>query len=324
MSDHFISVIIPVFNGSKTLYRCLESVFASSYPYFECILVDDHSTDDSLSVARTFDTEIIRLNTQGGAAHARNRGAQTAQGDILLFVDADVMIYPDSIDKVVNTFDQHPEISAVFGSYDDQPACSNFCSQYKNLFHHYIHQTSREDATTFWSGCGAIKKDVFLGIGKFNENCSMMEDIELGYKLKAKNYTILLSKELVVKHLKHYSFSGLVRSDILDRAIPWTILMLSKRQFTNDLNLKLEHKLSAVVLILMIASILMTIKSTWFVLAIPIFLCLYFATNFDFYGFFLRKRGLVFTLKVIPLHFLYYLYSSFGFLVGCCKNYFNK
>ena len=152
MSNHFVSIIIPVYNGSKTLGRCLETVYESSYQNFECIVVDDHSNDNTLSVAESFGTKIIRSDKQIGAAHARNRGAEAAQGDILLFVDADVEIYPDCIGEVVKTFKENPEISALFGSYDDQPGSSNFFSQYKNLFHHYIHQTSHEDASTFWSG----------------------------------------------------------------------------------------------------------------------------------------------------------------------------
>lgn len=324
MSNHFISVIIPVYNGGKTLGLCLKSIYKSSYPNFECIVVDDHSNDNTLDVARSFETKIIRLDRQQGAAHARNIGSETAKGDIFLFIDADVTIYPDSLEKVVRTFEDNPEISASFGSYDDQPWNSNFLSQYKNLFHHYIHQTSLEDASTFWTGCGAIKREVFLKIGKFNENRRMMEDIELGYKLKAENYKIRLTKHLTVKHLKHYSFLNLLKSDFFDRAIPWTILMLGNKQHTSDLNLKSTHKLSAVTLMLLIVSIFVAVKSIWFLLGIPVLLSLFFFMNYDFYKFFLKKRGFLFTLKVVPLHFLYYFYSSLGFLIGNYKYHLKK
>lgn len=324
MSNTFISIIIPVYNGAKTLGFCLESVFKSSYPKFECIVVDDHSNDYSLEIAEGFDTKIIKLDKQQGAAYARNQGAEAAEGDILLFVDADVTIYPDSIDKVIKAFENHPEISALFGSYDDQPGSSNFLSQYRNLFHHYIHQTSLEDASTFWTGCGAIKREIFFKVGKFNESRRMMEDIELGYKLKSKNYRILLTKNLTVKHLKHYSFLNLLKSDLFDRAIPWTVLMLSNKQYTRDLNLKPAYKLSAMSLILLIICGLLSIKSVWFMLGIPILLFFFFLMNSDFYNFFLKKKGPLFVLNVIPLHFLYYLYSSLGFIIGYYKYYFKK
>jgi len=321
---HFVSVIIPVYNGGKTLGSCLKSLYKSSYPDFECIIVDDHSNDNTLDVVKSFETKVLRMNRKRGAAHARNKGAEASRGDILLFIDADITVYPDALAKVVKAFKENHEISALFGSYDDQPGCTNFLSQYRNLLHHYIHQTSREDASTFWTGCGAIKKEVFLKVGKFNESCRMMEDIEFGYNLKAENYQIMLIKSLRVKHFKHYSFLHLIKSDIFDRAVPWTLLMLSNKRYTSDLNLKLTHKLSAIALIILIVFGLLSLKSIWFLSGVPFLLLLLFLMNGDLYNFFLKKRGMVFTLKVIPLHLLYYLYSSLGFAIGYYKYYFKK
>ncbi len=323
MEDPLLSVIIPVYNGGQTLGRCLESIFKSSYMNFECIVVDDHSTDNTVSIAESFDTKVIYLERKRGAANARNRGAGASQGDILLFVDADVEVYPGNFEKVVKTFNTNPEISALFGSYDDSPGSLGFFSQYKNLFHHYIHQTSREEASTFWSAFGAIRKDVFFEIGGYNIKTSMMEDIELGYKLKAKNYKIRLDKDIHVKHLKHFSFSHLLKSDLFDRAIPWTLLMWKYRQFTDDLNLKFRHKFSSILLILLIAFAFMGFLSKWFLLGLPFLLLLYFMMNCDVYAFFLKKRGFMFSLKVIPLHILYYLYSMLGYIVGTFRYLFE-
>lgn len=319
-------MIIPVYNSAETLARCLASVLDSNYRRFECIVVDDHSSDNTVSVAESFNGKIkvLRLDKQEGAAHARNRGAEESSGDILLFVDSDVQIPSDCLGKVAENFKEHPEISALFGSYDDQPASPDFYSQYKNLFHHYIHQTSKNDASTFWTGCGAIRREVFFKIGQFNEHCRMMEDIELGYRLKAQNHTIHLVKDLYVKHLKRYSFLKLLKSDLFDRAIPWTILMLKNKQFTNDLNVKHQHKFSAMLIILMAASLFMALKSIWFVLAIPVLLGIYILINHDFYQFFCTKKGPIFAVSVIPLHFLYYFYSSLGLILGICKYLYNK
>ncbi len=324
MTNQFISIIIPVYNGGRTIGRCLESIFKSSFPSFECIVVDDRSNDDTLRIAQSFDAKIIHLDGHRGAAYARNRGVEAARGNILLFIDADVTIYPDTLDKVNRHFEDNQEISALFGTYDDQPDSSNFLSQYKNLFHHYIHQTSREEASTFWTACGAVKKEAFFEIGMFNESCRMMEDIELGYRLQAENHKILLDKGLIVKHLKQYSFSYLLKSDLFDRAIPWTVLILSNKQSANDLNLKPEHKLSAVVVILLIASVFVAAMSIWFVLIIPVLLAMFFMMNHEFYSFYLKKRGPMFTLKVIPFHFLYYLYGTLGFIIGHYKYYLQK
>ena len=54
---------------------------------------------------------------------------------------------------------EEPGIAAVFGSYDDEPGAPNLVSQYRNLLHHFVHQTGRTEASTFWTGCGAVRRD---------------------------------------------------------------------------------------------------------------------------------------------------------------------
>ena len=70
--------------------------------------------------------------------------------------------------SVAEDFTENPDIAAVFGSYDDEPAEKNFLSQYKNLVHHYVHQQSSSEAVTFWAGCGAIRKEIFFSVGGFD------------------------------------------------------------------------------------------------------------------------------------------------------------
>ncbi|MFC2141383.1 glycosyltransferase [Acidobacteriota bacterium] len=315
---------MPVFNSSFTIGHCLEGIAKSSYKDYECIVVDDSSDDDTAKIVTQFDVNLIRLGKRGGAAHARNRGAERAKGEILLFIDSDVVIASDCLSKIAQTFSDNPGIAAVFGSYDDQPERPNFLSQYRNLLHHYIHQTSQMDASTFWTGCGAVTKEAFFSVSMFNENTRMMEDIELGYRLKAKDYQIRLNKEILVKHLKHYSFSYLIKSDLFDRAIPWTALMFQNRQNTKDLNLKSEHKTSAVILFLAALSAALAIKWIWFLIAVPFLMLLFLVLNLDIYRFFLKRRGWFFALRVIPFHSLYYLYSSLGFGIGAFGYVFKK
>jgi len=311
-----ISVIIPVFNGQETIRRCLASVSLALYPRKECLLVDDHSEDETVSMAASFNVRIIRLDERRGAAHARNVGAEASRGEILLFLDADVEIPPDCLERVAGGFDDHPESAALFGSYDDRPGSPNFISQYKNLFHHFIHQTSREAASTFWSACGAIRREAFFQAGKFSENCRMMEDIDLGYRLTLRNMPIRLVKDLQVKHLKHFSFWGLLRSDLCDRAIPWTALKWKHKQELRDLNLQARHKASAAVLLGCLIAAVLGLFSPPFLWGIPVLFILFFLLNVRFYLFFARNKGVLFALGVVPLHCLYYLYSSLGFVVG--------
>src|SRR5207244_3699087 len=141
--------------------------------------------DETSRIAARFGTRVIRRPVSEGPARARNLGAHAAAGDLLFFVDADVAIGPDAIDQILAAFEDDPGLAAVFGSYDDEPDAPNFLSQYRNLLHHHVHQTSCAAASTFWAGCGAIRRDVFLAAGGFDERYRnpSVEDIELGYRL---------------------------------------------------------------------------------------------------------------------------------------------
>ena len=166
---------------------------------------------------------------------------------MLFFIDADVCVYPETVRRVQKTFEADPELTALIGSYDDAPDCQDFLSQYKNLMHCYVHQKSREQATTFWTGCGAIRRPVFLSHSGFNAahyDRPAIEDIELGYRLFAAGAKMILDRELVVKHLKKWTFWGLLKSDVLDRGIPWTELILRDQNMPNDLNLQLSQRVS--------------------------------------------------------------------------------
>jgi glycosyltransferase involved in cell wall biosynthesis len=179
-----LSVIIPVHNGAATLQRCWEALQRSDCHDYECIVVDDASSDATPGVAAAFPATLVTLARRGGPARARNHGAARARGEILVFIDSDVCVHTDTLRRMDQHFREHPGAAAVFGSYDDAPADTHFLSQYKNLFHHYVHHRSRSNAWTFWAGCGAIRRDVFLQAGGFDESFTRpsVEDIDLGLR----------------------------------------------------------------------------------------------------------------------------------------------
>jgi len=239
-----VSVIIPAYNSEKTIKDCLQSVFNSEYHPLEVILVDDHSADQTLNKAAGFPCKVVKLSRNLGAATARNQGVEVSRGEILFFLDSDIIIERDTIKKIIETFQNRPGISALFCSYQKNTLPSNFYSVYKNLLHHYTHQTAREDAATFCSGFGAIRRNIFLEFGGFDEHCRSLEDIDLGYRLYKRGHKIYLNKNIQVTHCKYYSLWSLMKSDVLRRAKPWTEMMLDKKIFRSDLNLKPENLFS--------------------------------------------------------------------------------
>ena len=249
-----VSVIIPVYNAAEYLEACLAHLAASASPPLECIVVDDGSTDGSAGVAERYGATVLSTGGRAGPAHARNLGAREARGEILFFVDSDVCVHPDTLERLRANFQADPELDALIGSYDASPASRDFLSQYKNLMHYFVHQHGRQDACTFWSGCGAIRRRVFLEHAGFDESYQRpaVEDIELGYRLRMAGRKVLLDKRLQVKHLKRWTFWGLVKTDVLDRGIPWTELILRDRCMPNDLNLELSQRVSVALAFLLL------------------------------------------------------------------------
>jgi glycosyltransferase involved in cell wall biosynthesis len=258
-----ISVIVPVHNSAKFLRACLDHLKRSTFLDYECIVVDDGSTDDSPQVAEQAGAVLKSTGGRRGPAYARNIGAKCAQGEILFFIDADVCVSPNTLDRVHANFECDPDLTAVMGSYDDLPESQDFVSLYKNLMHSYVHHISRREASTFWSGCGAIKRAVFEEFSGFDESYDRpaIEDIELGYRLTAAHKKLLLDPTMLVKHLKRWSFFGLVKTDIMDRGIPWTELILRDRLLPNDLNLQLSQRVSvALVYLLILCAVYTTLR----------------------------------------------------------------
>jgi hypothetical protein len=131
-------------------------------------------------------------------------------------------------------------------------------------WHCFVHQNGKRTASTFWSGCGAIRRSVFLKYGGFDESYQRpaIEDIELGYRLSRNHCKIVLDKNIVVKHLKRWTFWGLLKTDVFDRGIPWTELILRDRFLPNDLNLQVSQRIS-VALVFVIFGMALALAIYW-------------------------------------------------------------
>lgn len=111
MSLNLVTVIIPFHNAAMYLRKCIDSVLDQTWPYIEVILINDGSSDDSLAIATSYESDRIKVFSQekGGAAKARNRGLIESKGAFIQFLDADDFISPDKIKIQVTTAIQNPE-----------------------------------------------------------------------------------------------------------------------------------------------------------------------------------------------------------------------
>jgi GT2 family glycosyltransferase len=329
-----VSVVIPVYNAAADLERCLSALCRLDSPQWgeevEILVVDDGSADGSREVARQHGARLIPLSENGGPARARNHGAAAARGELLFFIDADVCVHADTLTKVVAAFAADPDLTALIGSYDDRPAVPSFLSQFKNLFHHYVHQRGRVEASTFWSGCGAIRRSLFLAIGGFNEQyrTPSIEDIELGFRLRRAGHRIRLEKPVQVTHWKRWRFLNLLATDLFRRGVPWVALMLRDRRLLCDLNLGWRERVCTVLTYLLAAALALPVwapghrvPAAWVPLGL---LAAILGIQCDFYRFFVRKRGGLFALGVVPMHLLYFLYSGAAVPLGIAAYWIDR
>jgi len=313
-----LSVIIPVHNGGDEFRLCLDALGASTRCPDEVIVADDASTDGSGHLARQYGVQVVSLEGPShGPAFARNRGAEKARGDILVFLDADVAIHSDALARMERYLTEHPEIAAVFGSYDAEPRAGSLVSRYKNLLHHYVHQHSLREASTFWGACGAIRCEAFATLGGFNEGYARpkIEDIEFGVRLRRAGHRVWLCPDVQVTHLKHWTIASLLRTDIFDRAIPWTRLILQDTHLPSELNLTFKSRFSAIAAWALLASLVLAFRWPWAVIGALLSVTVVVVLNADLYRSFQRQGGFWFATGAAGLHLLYLLYSSLVFVL---------
>ncbi|MFP4513821.1 MAG: glycosyltransferase, partial [Acidimicrobiales bacterium] len=187
-----LSVVVPATNTPPTLLRCSAAIRGAQDPPEEVIVVEDAHLS---------------------ASEARNVGARRAQSDVVVFIDADVEVHPDAFSRIRSAFADDPDISALFGSYDDAPADASVVSAFRNLLHHHVHQAGAGDAETFWTGLGAIRRQTFLRLGGFDAERyphPSIEDIELGDRLRAQGSRSALDPAIQGKHLKTWTLRSML------------------------------------------------------------------------------------------------------------------
>jgi glycosyltransferase involved in cell wall biosynthesis len=231
-----ISVVIPAHNAAETLGDCLQAILSSDHAEYEVVVVDDASTDTTARIAEELGCRVVRLPENTGAAQAKNTGARHARGDVLLFTDADIVLQPDTIRLVAEDL-ADPAIEGAVGLLGQKLRYGNFSSQFKNLWMHYTYKRlaeSRDAARgvgVFFTSLAAIRREVFERMGGFDTHylgASVTEDIEFGQRLLTGGHRIRLDQRLTVEHLKRYTLSSLVRTDV-ERAFGLTKTWLRKK-----------------------------------------------------------------------------------------------
>lgn len=232
--DALISVIIPNRNGSATLGKCLEAVFASDHDSFEVIVVDDCSDDDPTRMINAFPCRLVRLEKHRGAAHARNVGALNSRGYILFFIDADCLVRRDTLARVEQAALAAGPRTVIGGTYTALPADQDFFSRFQSAFIRYSERKHANAPDYIASHAMAIHAKTFRESRGFPETfLPIIEDVHFSHTLRKAGCRLLMEPGVEVTHIFNFSFKRSLRN-AFRKSFYWTIYSLANRDLLAD------------------------------------------------------------------------------------------
>jgi GT2 family glycosyltransferase len=310
-----LAVVVPALNAEATLPACLAALAASDRRPDEILLYDDGSSDATGAIARAHGARVLRNDgPPRGPGAGRNAGVQETSAGLVAFVDADVTVHPTALGLLEAEL-LAAGAAAAFGSYDDRPASKRLPALYANLRHHHVHQGGDREAGTFWAGLGMVRRDAFLAVAGFDPAYRLpsIEDIELGLRLAAAGHRLRLVPEAQGTHLKDWGLKQLWRTDIRQRALPWSRLIAAGAPTGGGLNLRRRERASAGLALVALLALLALPFSLWGVLPLLAALAGYVALNRGLLAL-IARHGPVAALAGLGLHLAYHLYASVIFV----------
>lgn len=229
-----ISVIIPNYNGEKTLENCLAAVYASNYDQFEVIVVDDCSEDSSVDIIKRFPCRLIQLHKHSGASAARNAGARISQGELLFFTDSDCVLQKNTLAIASQTLLANGSNAVIGGTYQQQSFDKCFFSQFQSVFIHYSETKNSTNPDYIATHAMAIYKDTFLASGGFKEHwLPILEDVEFSHRLRSTGHRLLINANILVQHIFHFSLRKSFRNAIR-KSRYWTQYSIDNKDLLCD------------------------------------------------------------------------------------------
>jgi GT2 family glycosyltransferase len=224
-----VSVVMPVYNAETTLAECLTRLFQSTWEDFEVVLVDDGSTDQTRAIADNFPLRVVPTSGRVGPAAARNLGARVADGEVVFFIDSDVMVRADTLSRLMDRYGQG-DVDGLIGVQAADMRHRDLVSQYKNLWMRWTYLRRTGNVPLFYTTAAAIRREVFLEAGGFDPSYGTpnVEDTAFGQKLARLGIRVQVQPDLEVEHVKRYSLFSLLRTDFM-RAVSLTRLKLRHR-----------------------------------------------------------------------------------------------
>ncbi|HLX11628.1 MAG TPA: glycosyltransferase [Bacteroidota bacterium] len=320
-----VSIIIPVKNGEQTIAACLRAIKRSYYKNYEVIVVDDHSTDATAEIVRQYSVRLLNAENGTGPNFARNLGASQAQGEVLIFIDSDIVVRRETILGIVEDLEDET-VDAVVGIYTARHRHETLVSQYKNLWVRYSYIKSPAAIDWLFGAISGIKREAFQNLGGFNSEFQAKyggEDLELGKRFAEANLHIILDMDIEVEHLKQYTIRSFVANEFR-RSMGFAEFAgrlgetgrALKKGFVNVYPAFIASTVYSVLLPLFAAWVWMSGAPAWFLApAIGFYLIL----NIRFLNYLEQVRGLFAMMTMIGFLFLDHVVCFAGSVVGLIK-----
>ncbi|MFD5104138.1 glycosyltransferase family 2 protein [Streptomyces cinereoruber] len=223
-----VSVIVPNYNYGRSIGLCVEAALTQTYPNVEVVVVDDCSTDDSAAIAAAAGARVVSTGVNSGVAVARNLGAELSSGEILVFLDSDVAMHPDAVEKSVELLASGRGYGAICGTYEPEPLIrDSLIEEYRSLQQYYLLLRSEGVIDTVHTAILAMPRHVFDEVGPFNPILRHTEDQDYGRRI-SERYTVLSSLEVRGRH-DHDDTLRIVLDKVFARARLAVPLILGRR-----------------------------------------------------------------------------------------------
>ena len=219
-NSYKISVIIPARNEEKNLPLLLQDLKQQIYPVHEVICVDDCSLDNTAKIASSFGVKLITIENKPedwtGKAWACQKGAESASGDLLLFLDADVRLNPDAVAALIHTYDENQCVISV-QPYHQTERCYEQFSLFFNLIQIPANATSTminfKNAGLYGPVIFISNETYWAAEGHASARNSIVDDLALGERLTQKGFLfkLFLGGEHISFHMYGGGFSDLLR-----------------------------------------------------------------------------------------------------------------
>jgi len=246
----YVSVVIPMFNKENYIKRAIDSVFAQTYPYFEIIVVDDGSTDNSLNIVKQLTDKRIRIisTPHFGAAAARNKGIEAAKAELIAFLDGDDEWKPTFLETILTLVKKYPACGLYATSYEVHlptrkilyPKLQSIPFLWEGVLPDYIENTLQD--LPIISSAVVVRKQVFEQVGTFAIGEPLGEDQDMWLRI-SRQYPISYYHKREAIYYRGLPNSVCINLSILQ---PYPIFRTIKKmqQTPDDVPKHLENYLS--------------------------------------------------------------------------------